>query len=205
MHGRVGKVARGVDARRAGLAPLVDHEGDALGRIDRGEAQRLMQACRRLVARMGEQDVDCDRRACIELHADVVAVVMVELGDQTINDLDAAAREIGPGVQRNVVTMREDRQRVGPVVVQPDVVVRRRAGPDETPMPPCDFEAVAIGAGNDRRAPALGKPRDAKHLVRHAIAQDQAARSKAFAIVSQDREIVQGAGNAISPCIDKPD
>ncbi|MNY07747.1 hypothetical protein D3C86_1405640 [compost metagenome] len=164
-----------------------------------------MQACRGLVARMGEQDVDCDRRACIELDGDVMAFVMAEFGDLAINDLDAAACEIGPDVGRDVVTMREDRQRVSPVVVQPDIGVRLRAGPDEAPMPPCDFEAVAIRAGNDGRAPALGKSRDAKHLVSHAIAQDQAARSKAFAIASQDREIVYGAGNAVGPCIDEPD
>jgi hypothetical protein len=35
----VGEVAGGVDAGHAGFAALVDLEGDAEGRIDRGEAQ----------------------------------------------------------------------------------------------------------------------------------------------------------------------
>jgi len=38
-HAGVGEVAGGVDAGHAGFAALVDLEGDAEGRIDRGEAQ----------------------------------------------------------------------------------------------------------------------------------------------------------------------
>src|SRR5256885_1098353 len=68
-----------------------------------------------------------------------------------------------------------------------------------------DFKAVAIGAGHDGRAPAFGKARNIRHLVGNAIAQDQAARPKAFAIASKDGEIVDGAGDAVGPGIDQPD
>src|SRR5436309_4425562 len=85
------------------------------------------------------------------------------------------------------------------------MIVRLRAGPDEAPMLASDFKAVAIGAGHDGRAPAFGKARNIKHLVGDAIAQDQAARPKAFAIASEHGEIVDGAGNAVGPGIDEPD
>ena len=68
-----------------------------------------------------------------------------------------------------------------------------------------DFKAVAIGAGHDRRPPTFGKARDIRHLVDDAIAQDQAARPKAFAIGSEDGEIVDGAGDAVGPGIDQLD
>src|SRR5690349_19514716 len=68
-----------------------------------------------------------------------------------------------------------------------------------------DFKAVAIGAGHDGRAPAFGKAQNIRHLVDNAIAQDQAARAKAFAIASEDGEIVDGAGDAVGPRIDQPD
>src|SRR5690348_3026183 len=68
-----------------------------------------------------------------------------------------------------------------------------------------DFKAVAIGAGHDGSAPAFGKARNIRHLVGNAIAQDQAARPKAFAIASEDGEIVDGAGDAVGPGIDQPD
>ena len=38
-HEGIGEVARGVNAGHAGFAALVDLEGDAEGRIDRGEAE----------------------------------------------------------------------------------------------------------------------------------------------------------------------
>src|SRR5688500_7710408 len=85
------------------------------------------------------------------------------------------------------------------------MVVRLRAGPEEAPMLAGDFKAVAIGAGHDGRAPAFGKTRNIRHLVGDAIAQDQAARPKAFAIASEDGEIVDGAGDAVGPGIDQPD
>src|SRR5690349_13705632 len=68
-----------------------------------------------------------------------------------------------------------------------------------------DFKAVAIGAGHDGRAPAFGKARNIKHLVDDAIAQDQAARPEAFAIASEDGEIVDRTGDAVGPGIDQPD
>jgi len=46
-----------------------------------------------------------------------MALVMVDFGDPAIDDRDAAARQIGPDVGWNVVTIGEDRQCVGPVVV----------------------------------------------------------------------------------------
>src|SRR5580765_5173763 len=39
-----------------------------------------------------------------------------------------------------------------------------------------DFKAVAIGAGHDGDAPALGKDRNIRHLIGDAIAQDRTAR-----------------------------
>src|SRR5436853_5163872 len=164
-----------------------------------------MQACGRLVARMREQDVDRDIGAGIELDGGVMAPVMGDLDDPAIDDRYAAARQIGPDIGRNVVTIGEERQRLGPVVVQPDITVRLRAGPDEAPMLAGDFKAVAIGAGHDGRAPAFGKARNIRHLIGDAIAQDQAAGPKAFAIASEDREIVDGAGDAVGPGIDQPD
>src|SRR6476660_6590369 len=164
-----------------------------------------MQACGRLVARMGEQDVDRDTAAGIEIDGGDMALVMGDLDDPAIDDRYVAARQIGLDVGRNVVTIREDSQLVGPIVEQPDRLVRLRAGPDEAPMLAGDFEAVAIGAGHDGLAPAFGKARNIRHLVGDAIAQDQAARSKAFAIASKDGEIVDGAGDAVGPGIDQPD
>ena len=68
-----------------------------------------------------------------------------------------------------------------------------------------DFEAVAIGAWDDGCAPAFGKARNSRHLVDNAIAQDQAARPKAFTIASEDGEIVYGTGDAVGPGIDQLD
>src|SRR5439155_24580202 len=106
-------------------------------------------------------------------------------GDPAIDDRYIAARQIGPDIGRNVVTIGEERRRVGPVVEQPDRILRLRAGPDEAPMLAGDFKAVAIGAGHDGSAPAFSKARNIRHLVGDAIAQDQAARLKAFAIGSE--------------------
>src|SRR5947199_10321554 len=102
-----------------------------------------MQACGRLVARMREQDVDRDMGARIELDGGVMAPVMRDLGDPAIDDRYVAARQIGPDIGRNVVTIGEERQRVSPVVEQPDRNLRLRAGPDEAPMLAGDFKAVA--------------------------------------------------------------
>src|SRR6266542_6592417 len=147
-----------------------------------------MQACGWLVARMREQDVDGDIRAGIELDGRAMAPAMDDLDDPAIDDRYVAARQIGPDTGRNIVTSGEERQRVGPIVEQPDIVVRLRAGPDEAPMLAGEFKAVAIGAGHEGGAPAFGKARNIRHLVGDAIAQDQAARLKAFAIASEDGE-----------------
>src|SRR5438067_5132027 len=164
-----------------------------------------MQACGRLVARMREQDVDRDIGAGIELDGGIMAPAMGDLGDPAIDDRYVAARQIGPDIGRNVVTIGEEGQPVGPIVEQPDLIVRLRAGPDEAPMLAGDFKAVAIGAGHDGGAPAFGKARNIRHLVGEAIAQDQAPRSKAFAIGSEDGEIIDGAGDAVGPGTDQPD
>src|SRR5437762_8256482 len=164
-----------------------------------------MQACGRLVARMREQDVDRDIGAGIELDGGVMAPVMGDPGDPAIDNRYVAARQIGPDIERNVVTIGEERQRVGPIVVQPDIIVRLRTGPDEAPRLAGDCKAVAIGAGHDGRAPAFGKARNIRYLVGDAIAQDQATRPKAFAIGSEDVEIVDGAGDAVGPGTDQPD
>src|SRR5438445_8658475 len=68
-----------------------------------------------------------------------------------------------------------------------------------------DFKAVAIGAGHDGPAPAFGKARNIRYLVGDAIAQDQATRPKAFAIGSEDVEIVDGAGDAFGSGTDQLD
>src|SRR5688572_30014869 len=164
-----------------------------------------MQACGWLVARMREQDVDRNLGAGIESDGGAMAPVMADFGDPAIDDRYVAARQIGPDIGRNVVTIGQDRQRVGPIVEQPGLIVRLRAGPDEAPMLAGDFEAVAIGAGHDGGAPAFGKARNLGHLVDNAIAQDQAARTKALAIGSEDGEIVDGSGDAVGPGIDQPD
>src|SRR5688500_18553203 len=164
-----------------------------------------MQVCGRLVARMREQDVNRDIAAGLEIDGGDMALVMGDLDDPAIDDRYVAARQIGPDIGRNVVTIGEDSQLVGPVEEQPDGLVRLRAGPDEAPMTAGDFKAVAIGAGHDGRAPAFGKARNIRHLVGDAIAQDQAARPKAFAIASEDGEIVDGAGDAVGPGTDQPD
>src|SRR6266566_418406 len=164
-----------------------------------------MQACGRLVARMREQDVDRDIGAGIEIDGGAMAPVMGDLGDPATDDRYVAAREIGPDIGWNVVTIGEEGQPVGPIVEQPDLIVRLRAGPDEAPMLAGDFKAVAIGTGHDGRAPAFGKARNIRHLVSDAVAQDQAARPKVFAIGSEDGEIVDGAGDAVGPGIDQPD
>src|SRR5438094_1166569 len=162
-----------------------------------------MQACGRLVARMREQDVDRDIGAGIELDGGAMAPVTGDFGNPAIDDRYVAVPQIDPDIGWNVVTIGEDRQRVGPIVVQPDIIVRLRAGPDEAPMLAGDFKAIAIGAGYDGRAPAFGKARNIRHLVGDAIAQDHAARSKAFAIASEDGEIVYGAVEAVGPGTDQ--
>ena len=116
-----------------------------------------MQACGRLVARMREQDVDRDIGAGIELDGGIMAPVAGDPGNPAIDDRYVAARQIGPDIGCNVVTIGEDRQPVGPIVVQPDKIARLRAGPDEAPLLAGDFKAVAIGAGHDGLAPAFGK------------------------------------------------
>src|SRR5438046_6135868 len=134
-----------------------------------------------------------------------MAPVMGDPGDPAIDDRYVAARQIGPDNGRNLVTNGEELQRVGATVVQPDIIVRLPAGPDEAPMLAGDFKAVAIGAGHDGGAPAFGKARNIRHLIGDAIAQDQTARPKAFAIASENGEIVDGAGDAVGPGIDQPD
>src|SRR5437016_9116441 len=164
-----------------------------------------MQACGRLVARKGEQDVDRDIGAGLEIDGGDMAPAMGDLDDPAIDDRYVAARQIGPDIGRNVVTIGEERQPVGPIVEQPDLIVRLRAGPDEAPMLAGDFKAVAIGAGHDGRAPAFGKARNIWHLVGDAIAQDQTTRPKAFAVGSEDGEIVDGAGDTFGPGTDQLD
>src|ERR1051325_8445750 len=109
-----------------------------------------MQACRRLVARMREQDVNRDIAAGLELDGGVMAPVMGDLDDPAVDDRYVPARQIGPDIGRNVVTIGEDSQFVGPMLEQPGLIVRLQAGPDEAPMPAGDFKAVAIGA--DRKS-----------------------------------------------------
>src|SRR5690349_13941634 len=164
-----------------------------------------MQACARLVARMGEQDVDRDIAAGVETDRADMALVVDDLDDPAIDDRYVAARQMGLDLGREVVTVGEESQLVGPIVEQPGRLVRVRAGPDEAPMLAGDFEAVAIGARHDGRAPAFGKARDIRHLVGDAIAQNQAARPNAFAIASEDGEMVDGAGDAVGPGTDQPD
>src|SRR5437879_6390528 len=164
-----------------------------------------MQACGRLVARMREQDVDRDIGAGIELDGGAMAPVMGDLGDPALDDSYVATRQIGPDIGLNVVTIGEERQPVGPIVEHPDLIVRLRAGPDEAPMLAGDFKTVAIGAGHDGRAPAFGKARNIWHLVGDAIAQDQTTRPKAFAVGSEDGEIVDGAGDTFGPGTDQLD
>src|SRR5439155_22252015 len=113
-----------------------------------------MQACGWVVARMREQDVDPDIGAGIELDGGVMAPVMGDLDEPAIDDRYFAARQIGSDIGRNVVTIGEERQRVGPIVEQRDMVVRLRAGPDEAPMLTGGFKSVAIRAGHDRGSPA---------------------------------------------------
>jgi hypothetical protein len=48
------------------------------------------------------------------------------------------------GGTESVATIGEERQLVGPIVEQPDLIVRLRAGPDEAPMLAGDFKAVGI-------------------------------------------------------------
>lgn len=164
-----------------------------------------MQACGRLVARMGEEDVDRDIALGIEIDGSDMALLMGDLDDPAKGDRYVAARQIGLDIGRNVVTVGQDSQPVGPIAEQSSLIVRLRTGPDEAPMLACDFKAVAIGARHDGRTPAFGKARNIRHLVGDAIAQDQAARSKAFAIASENREIVDGAGDAVGPSTDQPD
>lgn len=164
-----------------------------------------MQACGRLVARMGKQDVDPDIAAGIEIDGGDMALVMADLDDPTIDDRYVAMRQVGLDIRRNVMTISEDSQPVRPIVEQPSGLVRLRAGPDEAPMLVGNFKAIAIGARHDGRAPAFGKARNTRHLVGDAKAQDQAARTKAIAIASEDGEIIDGAGDAVGPGIDQLD
>ena len=102
-------------------------------------------------------------------------LVMGDLDDPSVDDRYVAVRQIGLDIRCNVVTIGKDSQPVGPIEEQPDLVVRLRAGPHEAPMLAGGFKAVAIGAGDDGRAPTLGKAWNIRHLIGNAIAQDHAA------------------------------
>ncbi|AHG49653.1 hypothetical protein RLEG12_01905 (plasmid) [Rhizobium leguminosarum bv. trifolii CB782] len=134
-----------------------------------------------------------------------MAPVINDPGDPALDDRYVARCEIGPDIGRNVMTIGEQRQPVGPIVEKPGLIVRLPAGPDEAPMLAGDFKAVAIGAGHDGGAPAFGKARNIRHLVRDAIAQDHAARLEAFAIASEDGEVVDCAGDTFGPGTDQLD
>ena len=164
-----------------------------------------MQACGRLVARLGEQDVNRDMAMGIEVDSGDVALVMGDFDDPAIDDGDVAVRQIGLNIGRNVMTIGEYSQLVGPIAEQPDRLVRLRAEPDDTPMLVGDFKAVAIRAGHDGRAPAFGKTRNMGYLVGHAIAQDDAARLEGFASAGEDGEIVDDTGDAVGPSVDQLD
>src|SRR6185295_11541260 len=164
-----------------------------------------MQACGRLVARKGEQDVDRDIAASSENDGGGMAAVTGDLADPAFDDRYVAAPQISLDIGWNVVTIGEDSQLVGPIAEQPDRIVRLRARPDDAPMLAGDFKAVAIGARHDGGAPAFSEARNIRHLVDDAIAQDHAARPKALAIGSWHGEIVDGAGDAVGPGIDQPD
>lgn len=112
----VGKVTGSVDARHTGFAALVGPEGDAGWRINRGEAQCVMQACGWPGTRMREQDIDCNIGAGIDLDSGTMALVTGDFGDQAINERYLAVRQIGPYVGGDVVIIAEDSQPVGPIV-----------------------------------------------------------------------------------------
>lgn len=192
-------------AGHAGFAALVGLECDTGWHIDRGEAKCVMKACGRPSTWMREEDIDCDIGAGIEPDGSTMAPVTCDFGDPAINERYLTGRKIGSYFGGDVVTIAEDGQSVGPVMEEPDLVVRLRARPDEAPMLVGDFKAVAIGTWDDGRVPAFGKARNIRHLVSDAIAQDQAARPQAFVIVSDDGEIVDGAGYALGSRIDQSD
>src|SRR5690242_6424675 len=99
-----------------------------------------MQACGRLSARMGEQDVDRDVAGDIEIDGGDMALAMGDLDDPALDDRYVATRQLGLDIGRNVVTIGEDSQLVGPIPEQLGRLVRVRAGPDQPPMPAGDFE-----------------------------------------------------------------
>ena len=164
-----------------------------------------MQAGGRLVARVSEQHVDRDVAVGIEMNGGDAALLMGDLDDPAFDDRDAAASKIGPDLGRHVVPVGEDGQLVGPVLEEPRRLVGLRAGPEQAPMLAGNLETIAVGTGHDRRAPAVREARNARHLIGHAITQDHAACPTAFAIPGEDREIVDGAGDAVRPRIDHLD
>ena len=91
-------------------------------------AQRFMQVCGRLVARMSKQDVDRDSGASVEIDGSDMPLVMGDLDDPSVDDRYVAVRQIGLDIRCNVVTIGKDSQPVGPIEEQPDLVVRLRAG-----------------------------------------------------------------------------
>jgi len=82
-----------------------------------------VQACRRLVARLGEQDVNRDIAAGIEIDGGDMAVVMGDLDDPAIDDGYVAVRQIGLDIGRNVMTIGKDSLLVSPIVEQSDRLV----------------------------------------------------------------------------------
>src|ERR1700745_1845567 len=61
--------------------------------------------------------------AVLRLVGELWAPARGDLDDPAIDDRYVAARQIGPDIGRNVVTSGENRQSVGPVVEQPDLIV----------------------------------------------------------------------------------
>src|SRR5688572_20928412 len=68
----------------------------------------------RLVARLGEQDVDRDFAAGIEIDGGDMAFLIGDLHDPASDDSDVAARHIGLDIRRNVTTIGEDSRRRAP-------------------------------------------------------------------------------------------
>ncbi|MNN68022.1 hypothetical protein D3C81_1836960 [compost metagenome] len=96
--------------------------------------------------------------------------MMCDLDHPAIDDGYVSMLKVDPNVGRNVVTISDDRQSVGPVEEQPGLIVRLRTGPDESPMLSRNLKTVTVGARDDGFAPAFCKTWNIGDLVNHTIA-----------------------------------
>lgn len=200
----MGEITCRMDAGDAGVLAVVGLDRAAGGRGKRGKPQCLVQVRGRLCGRVREQDID-NR---------VAAVSSLTAAPWLSRETISAIRPSMTGTFRPARSARIPGAIAWPLAntVSPSAQSWKSltwfidCGPDQRrPLLVRSLEAVAVGAGDHRCAPVLGKAWNIRHRVDNAIAQDQAAGAEGFTVAGDDGEIVEGAGDAVGAVIENPD